>query len=228
MLNPKAIIFDMDDTLYPEEQYVLSGFRAVANWAEDVLGICREQGFQQLQEMFNRGERGNTFNLFCAENKLDEAGLIKQMIQVYREHDPELTPFPEVLEVLTSLAAHFLLGIITDGYLTVQQKKLAALNLPVSFEAIIFSDKWGRENWKPSHRPFNEALRLCKTTAAETIYIGDNPAKDFIGARQLGIRTVMVRRAGSVYEAVVPPTPEHTADYNVTNLKQLLEIVALE
>ncbi len=215
----------MDDTLYPEEQYVFSGFRAVSRWAEEALGILHEQAFLQLQGLFNQGIRGNTFNFFLAENGLDEEGLIAEMVTVYRDHTPELSPFPEVMEVLQYLALRYQLGLITDGYLDVQQKKWAALGLDIPFEAVIFSDQWGRENWKPSHRPYTKAMEICGTIASETIYVGDNPKKDFLGARQLGMGTVMVRRPAGVYRSVLAPTSAHAPDIKIENLKQLIEIV---
>ena len=40
MSRLEAVVFDLDDTLYPEADYVLSGFQAVADWAEVHLGIA--------------------------------------------------------------------------------------------------------------------------------------------------------------------------------------------
>ena len=60
----KAIIFDMDDTLYPERHYVLSGFRAVAKWFEANYGVSYETSGQTLISLFNKGIRGNTFNIW--------------------------------------------------------------------------------------------------------------------------------------------------------------------
>ena len=49
--------------------------------------------------------------------------------------------------------AHGPLGLISDGYLVAQQKKLAALNIREAFQAVVFSDAFGRDSWKPSPRP---------------------------------------------------------------------------
>ena len=58
----QAIVFDLDDTLYPERAYVLSGFRAVAAWAAGELGLPVTQGFAELRRLFDDGVRGDTFN----------------------------------------------------------------------------------------------------------------------------------------------------------------------
>ncbi len=56
----RAVVFDLDDTLYPERAYVLSGFHAVAAWAEEQLKIPRRLGFAELRQLFEDGVRGNT------------------------------------------------------------------------------------------------------------------------------------------------------------------------
>jgi putative hydrolase of the HAD superfamily len=56
----RAVIFDLDDILYPERAYVLSGFHAVAAWAEEQLKIPRRLGFAELRQLFEDGVRGNT------------------------------------------------------------------------------------------------------------------------------------------------------------------------
>ncbi|MCI5158058.1 MAG: HAD family hydrolase [Candidatus Electrothrix sp. AUS1_2] len=222
----KAIIFDLDDTLYPERQYVLSGFQAVAEWAEQQLGISQQDAFGRLRSLFEQGVRNNTFNLFLEENNLHDDNLITEMIKVYRCHQPSLTPFPDVPDLLEYLSKNFLLGLISDGYLDVQRKKWNALALPVVFQAVIFSDQWGREFWKPSQRPFREALEQLETTAAAAGYIGDNPKKDFLGAKEIGMYTIMVQRKGGEYSHLPPPSQSYAADMTVSNLSQLKKIVA--
>ena len=41
----EAIIFDLDDTLYPERAYVLSGFHAVAVWGKTHLGVVHPKSW---------------------------------------------------------------------------------------------------------------------------------------------------------------------------------------
>ncbi|CAK8717198.1 HAD family hydrolase [Candidatus Electrothrix gigas] len=221
----KAIIFDLDDTLYPERQYVLSGFQAVAEWAEQQLGISQQDAFGRLNSLFEQGVRNNTFNLFLEENDLNDDNLIAEMIEVYRCHHPSLTPFPEVPELLKYLSKKYLLGLISDGYLEVQRKKWNALRLSADFQAVIFSDQWGREFWKPSQRPFREALEQLETTSAAACYVGDNPKKDFLGAKEVGMYTIMVQRKGGEYSHLPPPSQSYAADMTVTDLSLLKQIV---
>lgn len=222
---PRAVIFDLDDTLYPEQTYVLSGFRAVTAWVEVQMGIPADRTFSELCQLFNIGVRGNIFNLWLKDHGLDPDYWILQMVQVYREHEPQIVPYPDVPELLQHLHQHYYLGLITDGYLTVQQKKLASLGLSSYFDGLVFSDELGLEAWKPNPLPFEVILGKLAITAREAVYVGDNPNKDFLGARQVGMWTVRVRHPEGLYSHLDPPSLEYAPDSEIKNLGCLEEIL---
>lgn len=217
----QAIVFDLDDTLYPERDFVLSGFRAVASWASRSLGISSSQAFAELEALFLEGVRGDTFDRWLAGLGGSPAIQVGDLVRVYREHRPELEPFPEVPSLLVSLHRQHRLGLVSDGYLAVQQGKLAALGLEPHFDAVVFSDTWGREAWKPNPRPFHEVLRMLETTPERAVYLGDNPTKDFLGARQVGMATVRIQHPLGQYSPVEPPTAQHAPDVTVSSLADL-------
>lgn len=203
----------------------MSGFQAVAVWAEENLAIPAGHGLAELWSLFEAGVRGDTFNRWLGLHGLATDDLEPQMVRIYREHIPSLKPFHEVPSLLTTLHQHYRLGLVSDGYLDVQQRKLAALRLASYFDAIVFSDEWGREAWKPSTKPFEVVLeRLC-VTPPTSIYVADNSLKDFIGARRVGMRTVQVYRPGGEYALVDPPTPEHAPDCTINCLIELEELL---
>jgi putative hydrolase of the HAD superfamily len=147
---------------------------------------------------------------------------VPRLIQIYREHEPAIKPFPEVPGLLSDLKTHYLLGLLSDGYLDVQRRKLKALKLAEWFDAIVYSDEWGSEAWKPSTRPFEALLhRLGHVLPEEAIYVADNPAKDFLAARKSGLLSVEVRRFHGVYSRVDPPTPEHRPNFVIPSLNGL-------
>lgn len=217
----QAVVFDLDDTLYPERDYVSSGFWAVAVWAEKHLRIPAGQGYAELMNLFESGVRGDTFDRWLAVHQLVQDSLVPRFVQVYREHRPVLTPFPAVKPMLTTLRQRCRLGVVSDGYLAVQQRKLAALNLHHFFDAIVFSDEGGRKCWKPSIWPFQVVLQRLNAQASCVVYVADNPVKDFLGARQVGMSTVRVRRPGGEYAHLSPPTDRHAADLTVDTLEGL-------
>ncbi len=224
MVKWQAIVFDLDDTLYPEREYVLSGFRAVASWAATQLGIPFAKGSAELERLFRMGIRGNTFNQWLAMHNLDDSN-IPQLVHIYRDHEPLLTPFPEVPALLENLRHTFRLGLLSDGYIGVQQKKLKALGLVGYFDAIALSDEWGRSAWKPSIVAFKAILQRLRTVPRSAVYVADNPLKDFLGARQIGMSTIRVHRPEGEYAQSAPPTPQHAPDFTITSLADLEKIL---
>ena len=223
----RSKLFDLDDTLYPEEEYVRSGFRVTAEWASQTLSIPREEGLQRLLGLYHNGVRGDTFNRWLAHYGYFDQSLIRSAVELYRNHVPELHLFPEVPDLLSTLRAKYLLGIVSDGALKMQQNKVEALDLKNIFHAIVLSDEWGREFWKPNTKPFVVALEKLGVNPDDALYVGDNPLKDFLGARRLGIKTVWVRRGHGEYAKQEPPTPEHASDYCIHSLKELLDIIQI-
>jgi putative hydrolase of the HAD superfamily len=224
MTRWRAILFDLDDTLYPERDYVLSGFRAVADWAQGRGGIPAEQGYAELTRLFERGVRGDTFDRWFAGFGQTNKQLVSEAVRVYREHAPQIQPYPEVPPLLQRLKPRFKLGIVSDGYADVQKKKLDVLELEKWFDVIVFSDELGREAWKPSPLAFQKA---CETTAvlpSEAVYVGDNPKKDFIGARRAGVQSIWLRLERGVYGSFAPESQEYDADLTVTSFEQLESI----
>lgn len=229
----QAIVFDLDDTLYPERSYVLSGFRAVAEWGAAQLGLDAVQSYVQLQALFEAGVRGDTFNRWLTGCKLSNGDndstvtetTIATLIEIYRDHIPTLQPFPEALTLLPALAQHYQLGVVSDGYLGVQQRKWAALHLERYFHGVVFSDQWGKTAWKPSTKPFREVLHLLNVQAEQAVYIGDNPRKDFLGAREVGMATIWLKRDGGEYTTQEPPSPAHAPDQVVTSWTALQRIL---
>lgn len=222
----RAIVFDLDDTLYLERDYVMSGFRAVAAWAEPHLKIPREQGFDELKKLFEQGARGTTFDQWLSAHDLFDPGLVQRLVALYREHEPSIAPFDGVAPLLRSLHETCCLGLLTDGLVAVQQRKLAALGLAEHFDVVVFSDEWGRGAWKPSPIPFNIVLERLQASGREVVYVGDNPQKDFIGARRVGMTTVRVRHPEGLYAQMEPLSPDHAPDLEITHVAALKEICA--
>jgi putative hydrolase of the HAD superfamily len=225
MHSLQAIVFDLDDTLYSERDYVLSGFKAVANWASVNLEIDRDRGYNTLFDLYTAGVRNNTFNQWLAIHQIENIAVVTKLLDIYREHLPTISPFRESIDLLTALTKSYKIGLVSDGYLQVQQRKWAALGLNNFFDAVVFSDSLGRENWKPSTAPFKLVLEQLNIAPEFSVYIGDNPRKDFFGARQLGMSTIWVKRADSEYGDLQPPGSEYHPDLTIESLSQVLELV---
>ncbi len=211
----RVVVFDMDDTLFPERQYVLSGFRAV----DAALAGRGAPGFYgRAQAHFEGGSRGNIFDLVLAELGVAvEPGLVEWMVRVYREHRPELSLFEDAKWALDFFRARGPLGLVSDGPLISQRNKFEALKVGGCFAAVVFSDELGRDHWKPSPSPFLRIMERIPGGADEYVYVADNPTKDFLAPRQLGWATIQVARPGGVHRAPAPG-PEFDAEFVVDTL----------
>jgi putative hydrolase of the HAD superfamily len=208
----KAVVFDIDDTLYPEHQFVVSGFTAVSAWIEECLGIPQAETLEELCGAFQSGVQANSFDHWAA-GRLVPKDIVPRMVEVYRGHSPTLQLFPGVRDLLDRLHRRFRLGIVSDGYLEVQKRKLAALRVEQQFDAVVFSDQWGQSAWKPSTVPFEQVLSRLGVTGAESVYVADNVAKDFVGARELGMATVQACWGSGVYSSAQPPDRRYAPDH---------------
>lgn len=221
----QAIVFDMDDTLYSESEFVLSGFRAVADWSSANLGIASELGYATLFDLYSQGVRNNTFDRWLTIHEIDRPELAAKFVDIYREHIPCITPFPETIELLKHLQGCYKIGLVSDGYLAVQQAKWTALGLAEFFDAVVFSDSLGRANWKPSTAPFKLVLDKLSIEPEFSVYIGDNPRKDFLGARQLGMYTIQVKRADAEYGNLEPPGIEYQPHLIIDSIADVLTAI---
>jgi putative hydrolase of the HAD superfamily len=216
----KAVIFDLDDTLYPERDYVRSGYRAVGEWAEQRLKLSQVIVRAQLQALFDGGFRGDAFQWWLSEQGLSES-LLPEMVKIFREHEPQITAFPETEEVLETLKPRYRLGLVTEGRRAAQEAKIRVLGLDRWISAVVILGEDDRADWKPSRKPFDRILGMLAIAGGEAAYIGDNPQKDFRGARAAGLRTIRIRRAEGLHASEEPAAVEDAPDREISTLKEL-------
>lgn len=224
----RGVVFDLDDTLYLERDYVESGFRSVAA----ALGVEGKPGpeeiFGTLWSGFVAGIRANAFDrLFEHYPTLAQRGSIDSAVSLYRSHDPRISLCGGIPELLASLkGSGARLGLITDGSVTTQQHKIAALKIGYLFDSKIITDEWGVEYRKPNPRAFLHTMSELHLGAEQLVYIGDNPRKDFLAPRELGWRSVRVRMDGQLHCAAEPAARDHSADVEVHSIAELTSLVS--
>jgi putative hydrolase of the HAD superfamily len=202
MAHIRAVIFDLDDTLYPERAYAFSGFDAVATAFEDRLGD-RTEAAAAMQRLFDTEDRRRVFNALLAQLGLPEdRQLIRRMIGVYREHRPTITLHRDADAALTRLRGRHSLGLITDGPPASQWAKIDALGLRPRLDEIIVSGELGPDHAKPHPRPFELMSQRLAVEASGCAYVADNPAKDFIAPNALGWVTIRIERHDGIYRNI--------------------------
>jgi len=194
-----VIVFDLDDTLYLERDYVASGFLSVANWLTREFAWSNERRAAfgaACWERFAAGQRQQAFDHTLREFGLPaEPSLIEQCVQCYRQHRPHIGLVDDAAAVLQELQHRdSAVWIITDGHLGGQRAKVRALGLQPLVKRIVYTDDWGRSFWKPHPRAFQYVQAHERACSRQCVYVGDNPAKDFNAPRELGWLTIRVRR----------------------------------
>lgn len=185
----KGVIFDLDDTLYPEKEYVRSGYKAVS----DYLGSGYEE---KLWGYFEEKK-------LAIDELLKELGREKEkekVLEVYRSHKPDIQPYPGVAEMISDLKLRSIkVGIITDGRPEGQKNKLDVLGLHVD-DVIITDELGGIQFRKPCDIAFRIMMTRWRLNPADVVYVGDNPVKDFQAPQQLGMRRLWFRNADGLYK----------------------------
>lgn len=201
----RSVIFDLDDTLFPERIYVRSGYAAVGR---DLRGrVGRSEAFEEwLWDRFCAGRAANAFDALSEEFQLQfTPERIARLVSVYREHVPRIRPFEGIPKLLGGLHSQYRLGLLSDGFLPAQKLKLEALEIGRFFDAVVFTEEMGREFWKPSPRGFESIAELLDTSHECCAYVADNPAKDFVAPNALGWRTIQYVHADQVHANNPPP-----------------------
>jgi putative hydrolase of the HAD superfamily len=218
MKNVKAVIFDLDDTLYPEIDYVISGFKCVAKYLSKLLRINNEEILKNLIDLFT-DNKANVFNRYLTQQNYYNNELLSNCIEIYRQHYPKIKLYPEAEEILQWLRNEgYKIGIITDGRPEGQRNKIKALELEKYCDEIMITDEiGGLEFRKPNVKPYQLIIEKLKVIPEQAIYIGDNPSKDFLAANKLGMITIMLKNEKGFYQETKNPV-EYSAQITVENL----------
>lgn len=197
----KAAIFDIDDTLISEHAFMLSGYRAVSKKLEELLPDIWQDIYERLIELSEESPRNifnrllDTYHLYYDEDD------IKELVDIYRNHMPDISFHDDVLPTLNALKKRGIrTGIISDGIPLTQHNKIHACGGESYFDRIIITDELGGEAYrKPDPRSFDMMAGSLGTDISQMLYIGDNPEKDFFIMHDRPIKTARIVREDSIY-----------------------------
>jgi putative hydrolase of the HAD superfamily len=221
----RCLIFDMDDTLYPERDYYRSGFSAVSSCMHELYGMDAAAAFDVMWGSFQKGIRKGNFNLAFEAAGIDPGDEeIARVLTVFRNHRPDIHLPEETRAVLDVLGGDFQLAILTNGYLPAQRYKLEALGIEARFAQVLYTDELGRDYWKPSPKGFEVLLERLGLRPDECVYIADNASWDFAGPKSLGMQTVHVCQPWRIQDNQ-PPQESFAPDYKINSLLELPELL---
>lgn len=195
----KAVIFDLDDTLYSEAKYISKAYKKIAQ------KVAKEYG-EKTEELYNyllntRKNEGDRYVLqrlmkkYCNINNSVAENYIKNiLVPIYRNIKCDLSLYDDAKKTLNFLYKNNIaLGLITNGGPDTQWNKIEQLNIKYYFsEIIVTGEYFKKSNWKPSSKPFKLCCSKMNLKSSKCIYVGNDPKYDVKGAKKANYKDVYI------------------------------------
>ncbi|HWV63090.1 MAG TPA: HAD family hydrolase [Oxalicibacterium sp.] len=196
----RAILFDLDDTLWPLEAVILRAETALHDWLGlHAPGIPRRFSIAELRAL--RDELAATdpryrFDLWALRHATlthactlcgEDAARMEQAMAVFSEARNAVTPFDDVVPALALLGERYLLGSVSNGFADLQ-----TIGLAPHFRVSLAAHQFGSA--KPDPEIFLAACDALSVAPHETLYVGDDPLLDVQGAQNAGLHAVWMNR----------------------------------
>jgi putative hydrolase of the HAD superfamily len=223
-LKIHGVFFDLDYTLFDLRQYSHGALDDISEYLGTAMGRPVSEVRQVFLQELARGHQYVLNRGLHALGLTEHETLLATLVEIYRSHQPSLSLYPDVITTLQALREMGCkLGVVTNGTLSTQQKKVTALGLTAWLDVVVYADALGRAHWKPSALPYRVALEALESHPPETLYVGDDPRTDFQGALMTGMITVRILRGEFQHVAAEPLFPP---DHIITSLAELLSLIS--
>ena len=206
-MKPHAILFDLDDTLWPiapviaEAEVTLHAWLAThapqvaAQWSIDALRAHRaELAAAQPELLIDLGalRRASLQAAFAAAGA-DASHVDGAMAHFFAARNA-VTPYDDVLPSLLKLRHQVQLGTISNG-----NADLEVIGLAHHFKVSLAAAHFGKA--KPDPAIFRAACAALEVAPRDAVYVGDDLALDVAGAQAAGLRAVWMNRSGAALPA---------------------------
>jgi putative hydrolase of the HAD superfamily len=212
----RALLFDLDDTLYRERDFVAGGYQAVA---EHVCTLSHRP-FREVYGLMMEtlATKGRDSVMETVQERFPVPPIpVEKLVDIYRRHTPGIRLYPGYEALLREFGRKYRLGIITDGAPEVQQRKCRVLGLEDLVDRIVYTWQHGIERQKPHPYPFRMMLSCLNVRPSEALFIGNSFEKDCCGARRAEIRGVLVQE-NPLFQI---GTPDLQPDFVIRTLFQI-------
>jgi putative hydrolase of the HAD superfamily len=192
----KAVIFDLDNTLYNENKFVHSGFKYVTSKYFD----GSKNIYKKLCALY---DKSNQCKITSASHKIFDQLLLElgtyskekvmDMTYAYRFHTPLIELYSWVQPFLIELRAkHIKIGILTNGKTMPQYNKINKLSVQKFIDRYLICDILDFKYWKPHPLPYKILLNQLGIKPNQTIYVDDNKENIEI-ALEIGMHSILCK-----------------------------------
>lgn len=205
-MNLKAVIFDLDDTLYTDFSSLdREGYIAADQYAQQQFGLDEGVFLHELQQA-KAGLRARLTlqpeshdRLLFAQIALENLGInpirhAERIFEIYwRTMMAGMQVEPQAQELLVQLREHGIRVILcTNMTAQIQMRKLVLLDLDNLVDAVVTSEEAGID--KPNPEIFELAVQKAGCNKAECIMVGDSYNHDIVGACTFGLHAIWICR----------------------------------
>ena len=190
----KAIVFDLDGTLYVSDPFEQAVWQSVSRYAAELLGLSLEQGRERLKELRQQltAERGTQQTLAVAIEQL--GGTVPEMHRRFAaELEPQLhiQPDQRVRPLLEQLAAQYTCWLLTNNNQTLTNKILDRLQIKHCFQEVITID--GSWRPKPDQALLDQVLTQLGLPPEAVLFVGDRYDIDLRLPEQRGCPVLLTK-----------------------------------
>jgi putative hydrolase of the HAD superfamily len=207
--NIKAVLFDLDDTLFDHKFSRLNGLEALQEKYPQLkassLADLESEHEKLLSADYERVLDGRISTVDATAQRirklcsmhgvnldLEEA---KNASNTYSKiYMKNRQPVSGIKDLLFTLRKHAVLGVVSNGLVEPQIEKLRACQLAEPLDFIVVSAAVGCK--KPSREIFEIALKRAIVRPHEAVYVGDSWSSDVLPAVNVGMRAVWLNRYG--------------------------------
>ncbi|MAG22135.1 MAG: hypothetical protein CL943_02415 [Candidatus Diapherotrites archaeon] len=224
----KAIIFDLDDTLFDcSGQLVQAARKRAAKVMAGKIDADEQQILKKQNQLYKEfGPSFNVFNKICDDYKLkNKDKCVDAALKAYNSGEVgKISLFNEVIPLLEKLKAKKIkLVLITSGIHSRQQKKIKLLGLREWMDLIFIHDI---EKLTVSKRTlFKEAIQALGLKPSECISVGDRIQREIKIGNSMGMTTIRLLQGR--FRSMKPKNALEEPDFEIKNLLNILEIVDL-
>ena len=211
MLDVAAVLFDLDDTLWPIVPVIRQAEQTLHDWlTQHAPAVTEQWSIESLRtrrmSMLQENPRYQIDLWALRHAGLTEAfvacdadhAMVDEAMRVFAHARNQVTLFADVVPALERIGARAALGSISNGF-----ADLAAIGLAPHFRVSLAAHSFGRA--KPDPAIFHAACAALAVDPAQAVYVGDDLQLDVVAAQNAGLRAVWINRFDRVLPADVQP-----------------------
>lgn len=217
----KAVLFDLDDTLWPIVPVIIRAETVLYEWllahAPTVAQQCSIDSLRERRGELMAANPRFQVDLWSLRHAAlteafiaggEDAAKVDLAMAVFSQARNAVTPYDDVVPALQRLSGHVAIGSISNGF-----ADLAAIGLAHHFKVSLAAHQHGSA--KPDPAIFHAACDALQAKPAEAVYVGDDPLLDVEGAQKAGLRAVWINRFERALPAHVRPDAVCTTLYDL-------------